>query len=179
MVSFVPLSSIHCCHLQGLWSTVYEHINTSHGFSLPIHCILSNGYCFEIFKFERSPNPTFLRGNFPGDPEQFHYGLELPDLRRLSTTLPFIIELRRICEVVFDVMLSAYIVGLKAHYKQSEEKEKRQGSKRPRFNRPDRALQSAEDALEAFRTAEGQCKDGDLDGADETAKVALLSLRER
>lgn len=76
-------------------------------------------------------------------------------------------------------MLNAYIAGLKAHYKRLEEKEKKHCSKRPHFNRPDRALKSAEDALGACRTAEAQRKDGNIHGADTTAKLALLSLRER
>jgi len=59
-------------------------------------------------------------------------------------------------------MLSAYIVGLKAYYIQLGRK---QGSKRPSLDGWDRALQSADRALAAFREAEVQRKDGDLDSA--------------
>jgi hypothetical protein len=44
--------------------------NAKRGFSLPIYCILCDGLSFEFFKFERTtPNPSFFRGCFPGDPE--------------------------------------------------------------------------------------------------------------
>jgi len=73
-------------------------------------------------------------------------------------------------------MLSAYIVGLKAYYIQLGRK---QGSKRPSLDGWDRALQSADRALAAFREAEVQRKDGDLDSADATVDQALLALQER
>jgi hypothetical protein len=77
------------------------------------------------------------------------------------------------------MMLSAYIAGLKAYYNRSEEKGKKQGSKRPSLDGCDRALQSAERALAAFREAEGQREGGDLDSADVTVDQALLALQER
>ena len=97
----------------------------------------------------------------------------------MKTTLPFILQLRCACETIFDMMLSAYIAGLKANYVQSEEKGKRQGSKRPNLDGWDRALQSADRALAAFRQAEVQRKDGDLDSADATVDQALLALQGR
>ncbi|KAF8223296.1 hypothetical protein L208DRAFT_1317370 [Tricholoma matsutake] len=42
--------------------------NSTQKFSLPIHCIFTDGWAFEFFKFERNPNPIFIRGCFPGDP---------------------------------------------------------------------------------------------------------------
>jgi hypothetical protein len=75
-------------------------------------------------------------------------------------------------------MLSAYIAGLKAYFVR-EEKGRKQGSKRPRLDGWDRALQSADRALAAFREAEVQRKDGDLDSADATVDQALLALQER
>ena len=76
-------------------------------------------------------------------------------------------------------MLSAYIAGLKAYYVRSEEKGRKQGSKRPSLDGWDRARQSADRALAAFREAEVQRKDGDLDSADATVDRALLALQER
>jgi hypothetical protein len=97
----------------------------------------------------------------------------------METSLPFILQLRRTCEAIFDVMLSAYITGLKAYYSRLQEQGKKQGSKRPSLDGWDRALQLAECALAAFREAEGQRKGGDLDSADATVDQALLALQER
>ncbi|KAF8223297.1 hypothetical protein L208DRAFT_548631 [Tricholoma matsutake] len=49
----------------------------------------------------------------------------------MKTSLPFVLQLRCACEIIFDVMLSAYIAGLTAYYDRSEDKGKKQGSKRP------------------------------------------------
>ena len=103
----------------------------------------------------------------------------MPDYSSMTTTLPFILQLRCACETIFDIMLSAYIAGLKAYYVRSEEKGRKQGSKRPSLDGWDRALQSADRALAAFREAEVQRKDGDLDSADATIDRALLALQER
>jgi hypothetical protein len=152
--------------------------NCSENFSLPIHCIFSNGRSFEFFKFERKPNPSCLRGCFDGDPKHLRRGLQVPDFTTMETSLPFILQLRCVCETIFDVMLSAYIAGLQAHYTRSEEKGNKQGSKRPSLDGWDRALQSAKHALAAFREAEGQRKAGDIGSADATVGEALLALHE-
>jgi hypothetical protein len=97
----------------------------------------------------------------------------------METSLPFILQLRCVCETIFDVMLSAYIAGLQAYYNRSEGKGKKLGSKRPRFDGWDRALQSATRALAAFRKAEGQRQAKDIDSADAIVEEALLALHER
>ena len=97
----------------------------------------------------------------------------------MKTSLPFILQLRCACEVIFDVMLNSYIAGLKAYYNRSQEMGKKQGLKRPSLDGWDRALQLAERALVAFREAEGQREGGDLDSADATVDRALSALRER
>jgi len=151
--------------------------NASHGFSLPIHCIFSDGLSFEFFTFERTPNPTFLRGCFAGDPRHLRRGLKVPDFSTMDTYLPFILQLRCVCETIFDVMLSAYIAGLKAYHNRSNDMGKREGSKRPSFDAWDRALQSAELAQTNFREAESQREGGDIASADVTVNGALAALR--
>ncbi|KIL56849.1 hypothetical protein M378DRAFT_88746, partial [Amanita muscaria Koide BX008] len=153
--------------------------NSAQGFSLPIHCIFTDGLSYEFFKFERNPNPSFIRGCFPGDPYHLRRGLKVPDYSSMPTALPFILQLRCACETIFDIMLSAYIAGLKAYYIQSEENGRKQGSKIPSLDGWDRALQSADRALAGFREAAVQRKDGDLDSADATVDQALLALQER
>jgi hypothetical protein len=152
--------------------------NSTMRFSLPVHCIFTDGLTYEFFKFERNPNPSFARGCFPGDPKHLRRGLKVPDYSSMTTALPFILELRCACETIFDIMLSAYIAGLKANYVKSKEKRRKQGSKRPSSDGWDLALQSADRALAAFRNAEVQRKDGNLDSADATVDQALLALQE-
>ncbi|KAF8233174.1 hypothetical protein L208DRAFT_1268124, partial [Tricholoma matsutake] len=152
--------------------------NSTQNFSLPIHCIFTDGWAFEFFKFERNPNPIFIRGCFPGDPAHLRRGLKVPDFTAMKTSLPFILQLRCAWGIIFDVMLSAYIAGLTAYYDRSEDKGKNQGSKRPSLHGWDRALQSAKRALAAFREAEDQREGGDLDSADTIVDEALLALQE-
>ena len=153
--------------------------NTIEGYSLPIHCILSDGLSFEFFKFERSPKPRFFRGCFAGDPPHLRRGLRFLDFTEAETSLPFILQLRRVCETVFDTMLRAYISGLKAHQTASEAKGKKQGSKRLSLDAWDDALKSAEEALRKFREAESLREKGDPSSADKNVQEALHALRER
>ncbi|KAF8313497.1 uncharacterized protein EI90DRAFT_2949824 [Cantharellus anzutake] len=150
--------------------------NLAQNFSLPIHCIFFDGWAFEFFKYERAPNRTFLRGCFHGDPKHLRRGLEMLDFVRMETPLPWILRFRCICETIFDVMLSAYIAGLKAYNNRSLGKGKKWGL--TDLDEWDKPLQSAEDALVAFRKAEDLREGGDLDGADTTVDKALLALQE-
>ena len=97
----------------------------------------------------------------------------------METSRPFIFELRRVCESIFDTMLCAYIAGLKAYFKQSEENGKKQGTKRPSLDGWGRAGKSAELALRRFRDAEDQRHEGNLDYADATVDQAFRALQER
>ena len=153
--------------------------NTDNDFSLPIHCILSDGLSFEFFKFERTDAPRFLRGCFAGDPEHLQRGLELPNYSKKSTSLPFILELRGVCETIFDTMLCAYISGLRAHHQTSKVRGEKERSKRPSFDRWDDALKSAEAALGLFRKAESLREKGDYASADMESGAGLSVLQER
>jgi hypothetical protein len=134
---------------------------------------------FEFFKFERKPHPTFLRGCFPGDPMHLRCGLKVPNFLSMETSLPFILKVHRVCETVFNVMLSAYIAGLNAYYNHSKDKGEKQGSKRPSLDGWDKALQLAELAQSKFREAEDQRKSGDVISADATVQRALEALQTR
>lgn len=159
------------------------------GFFPPIHCVLNatdgRGSNFEFFRFERNPSPSFMRGCFSGDPQYLQYGLKVHNFTLMDTSLPFILRLRWTCETIFDMMLRAYVAGLKAYYNRLQEKAQnweKQGltsAKKPSLDGWDQALQSAECALAAFREAERLHKDGDLDSADATVDQALLALRNR
>jgi hypothetical protein len=96
----------------------------------------------------------------------------------MVTALPFIVQLRCICETIFDIMLSAYIAGLKAYRDLSDKRGKKEGSMRPSLDNWHQAHQWAERALEAFRKAEDLRVAGDIDGAD-TAVERGLDLEAR
>jgi len=151
--------------------------NTDAGFSLPIHCILSDGLSFEFFKFDKTQASPFLRGCFSGDPAHLRRGLRLPDFTTTPTPLPFILDLRLACETVFDTMLCAYISGLTAYHGRSKVRGEKQGSKRPSFDKWDEALKSAQDALMICRTAESQRRNGDLDSADASVQEGICALQ--
>jgi len=79
------------------------------------------------------------------------------------------------------MLLSAYISALSAYRDQSTSTGKREGVKRlrPSFDNWDQAIKFAEDALETFRKAETQRKDGDVDSADTSVLEGLHLLHER
>jgi len=86
----------------------------------------------------------------------------------MESSLPFVLQLRCICEIIFDIMLSAYIAGLMAHHNEEHE-----GSNRRR------SLELAEQALTAFREAEDRREAGEIELADATVDQALFVLQER
>jgi hypothetical protein len=153
--------------------------NAQSGYSLPIHCILCDGVAFEFFKFQRKPEPSFLRGCFPGDPPHLRRGLKLRDFTETTTSLPFLLDLLCVSETIFDTMLCAYISGLKAYHERSKPKGEKQGHTRPSFDGWDKAQKSAQDALDMLRNADMQRQDGDVDLADKTIEEALALLKER
>jgi len=100
----------------------------------------------------------------------------LPDPKTMETPLPFILQLRCICETIFDIMLNAYISALIAYHNRSTSMRKREGVKRPSLDGWDRALKFAKDALATFRQAENQRKDGNVDSADLSVVEGLRLL---
>jgi len=85
-----------------------------------------------------------------------------------ESSLPFILRLRIICEIIFDMFLSTYISGLTTYYDKCEEKEDIA-----------RSLQLAEQALATFREAEALRVGRKFDLADATVERGLLALQER
>jgi hypothetical protein len=81
--------------------------------------------------------------------------------------------------MIFDIMLNAYIFALSAYSDRSASTGNLEGVKRPSFDGWDRALMFAEDALETFRKAETQRKDGNVDSADTSVLEGLRLLHER
>jgi len=101
--------------------------NPRSSFSLPVYCILCDGLSF---KFERGTlKPSFFRGCLSGDPEHLKHDLRVSDFTTTETPLPFILQLRCVCETIFDVMLQAYISDLKAYHERSASASKREEAK--------------------------------------------------
>jgi hypothetical protein len=82
-------------------------------------------------------------------------------------------------ETVFDMMLCAYISGLKACHTVSNVKGEKERLKRPSPDGWDQALDSAEKALRIFREAKSLRQKGDPDSADTNTQEALCALQER
>jgi hypothetical protein len=100
-----------------------------------------------------------------------------PDPKTTDTALPFILQLRCICETIFDIMLSAYVSALNAYHDRSASTGKHM--KGPSLDGWDQALESAKDALATFRKAGTQRKDGSVDSADLSVLEGLRLLHER
>ena len=168
--------------MTSLTSTLGCHLNNAkRSFDLPILCILSDGLTFEFFKFERTESvASFFRGSFPGDPPSLRHGLTLTDPTHYpENSLPFIIQLRCLCEMIFDTMLNGYISALNAYCDRSASKGDREGLKRPSLDGWEQALKLAEDALKTFRKADSQRKDGNIDSADTSVVDGFNLLRKR
>jgi hypothetical protein len=127
------LSDADLLTVQAVTSTtplmVFLHLSTAF---YPTDCP-SN---FSLLKERQTP---LFSGCFPGDPKYLRRGLKIPDFLTMDSSLPFILQLRCVCETIFDVMLSAYIAGLKAYHDQSNDRGKQQVLQRPSFDAWDRA----------------------------------------
>jgi hypothetical protein len=92
----------------------------------------------------------------------------------MESSLPFILQLRCVCEVVLDIIPArAYVASLKAYYNQSETKRKRDRSTRPTSDGWDQAVQLVERAQATFCKAEDQRQKDDIGSADSAVDEAL------
>ena len=153
--------------------------NAMKGFKVPVFGILCDGKSFEFFSFDGSTAPpSFTRGCLPGDPPEFRRGLQLSDFT-LTGPARFIAELRQICEVIFDLLMSAFVSSLTAFQQRSERKGKKDQKPRKSLGKLEDALKHAKDALEKFRDAEGKCKGQLIDDANAAAEEAMKALKQR
>ena len=154
--------------------------NTRDNFSVPIYGILSDGESFEFFKFDGSTKPySFSRGCFPGDPAPLRRGLKLGDFTLAADALPFMRDLRVVCETTFHVMLLAYISSLKAFRGRSEMRSKKAGQPRKSLDKWEAAVMSANQALEKCRDAEAKREAGDYRDANAIATEGMEALKTR
>ena len=154
--------------------------NTQSNFSVPIYGILSDGESFEFFKFDGSTKPySFYRGCFPGDPIPLQRGLRLGDFTLADNALPFMRDLRTICETTFYVMLLAYISSLKAFWGRSEMKSKKAGQPIQSLDKWEAAIESANETLEKCGDAEAKRGAGDYQNAKAIALEGMEALKTR
>src|SRR6266550_2038334 len=119
--------------------------NAVEGFDVPVIGILCDGMSFEFFSFDGKTR-KFTRGCLPGDPREHRRGLRLTDFT-LDGPAPFIAGLRRICEIIFDLFMGAYISCLTSFRERSERKGKKEGKPRKSLDKWDEALKHAQEAF--------------------------------
>ena len=149
------------------------------GFKVPVFGILCDGKSFEFFSFDGSTSPpSFTRGCLPGDPPEFRRGLQLSDFT-LTGPARFIAELRQICEVIFDLLMSSFVSSLTAFQQRSERKGMKNQKPRKSLAKWEEALKYAKDASEKFRNAEAMRKGQLVDDANKVAEEAMKALKQR
>jgi hypothetical protein len=130
--SFCPLPDVV---IHSFESTACDWNNATQGYEVPIVGILCDGTSFEFFSFDGSKSPKFARGCLPGDPKKFRRGLRLADFT-LDGPAPFMADLRPICEIIFDLLVGAYISSLTAFRDRSQRRGHRERKPRKSLKRP-------------------------------------------
>ena len=151
--------------------------NTAEGFDVPVIGILCDGMSFEFFSFDGKTR-KFTRGCLPGDPDEHRRGLRLTDFT-LDGPARFIAGLRRICEIIFDLFMGAYISSLTSCRERSERKGKEEGKPRKSLDKWDEALKHAQEAFGKFRAAETKRKGKNSEQANTLVEEAMNALELR
>ncbi|KAH9006404.1 hypothetical protein EDB86DRAFT_3144168 [Lactarius hatsudake] len=147
--------------------------NTRAGFNVPVYGILCDGTSFLFFAFDGTINPyKFTMGVVPG--RRFR-GLKLVDFSSEPTARPFIHSLRSICEIIFNLLLCAYIANLKAF----RDRFASQYGQCKSLDGWDTALEFAEEALEKSQDAEVLRQENSIVDADATVEAAFKALKLR
>ncbi|KAH9042676.1 hypothetical protein EDB85DRAFT_1085527 [Lactarius pseudohatsudake] len=145
--------------------------NTRVDFNVPVYGILCDGASFLFFAFDGSINPyKFTMGVVPGS--RFR-GLKLVDFSSEPTARHFIHSLCSICETIFNLLLCAYIAGLKAFRDRFASQHRQQKS----LDGWDKALKFAEEALEESQDAEVLRQENSIVDADATVEAAFKALK--
>jgi hypothetical protein len=159
-------------------STVCDWNNTTQGYDVPIIGILCDGTSFEFFSFDGSNSRKFARGCLPGDPKKFRRGLRLADFT-LDGPAPFMADLRRICEIIFDLLVGAYISSLTSFRDRSQRRGNRELKPRKNLEKWDEALKHAKEAFKEFRAAETKREGKHIEEANSLVEDAMKALKLR
>jgi len=145
-----------------------------HGFRVLVYGILCDGDIFEFFLFDGTTEPfSFQRGVGLNAPTR---RFRIPDPADTWTTRPFIHALRPICEIIFDLLLSAYVSSLKAYHNRAVIKNTRAGQLRKSLDKWEVAMSSATIALDKFRDAETKRQARLTDEANSIVQEAMAAL---
>ena len=141
--------------------------------------ILCDGETFQFFSFDGSSKPfSFRRGSLEDSPV-FRQIFKLDDFITTQSSEPFILNLRQICEITFDLLLQSHISSLEAYQTRSATKGEREGKPRKTLQEWEEALCLAYAALERFRAAEKMRQDDLPDEANMIAEDAMDILKRR
>jgi hypothetical protein len=168
----LPLISQHAVK-----PTACDWNNTRFDVSIPIYGIFCcDGSSFQFFTFDGSTKPyKFSVGVVPGSRFRVAGGLPLVDFSSEPTARLFIHNLRPICEIVFNLLLVAYIASLKVF---CDRPASRHGQRKS-LDSWDKAFKFAEEALQKSQDAEALRQDNSIVDADATTETAFKTLKLR
>lgn len=115
--------------------------NAKRGVRGPVYGILCDGNAFEFFRFDGSTKLS----SFDHGSHAFRTRLPLAELNGPATA-PFIADLRPVCEIIFDLMLSGYASSSEVYHKRSEWNSDKEGKPRQSLIKWEQAITRAQEA---------------------------------
>lgn len=110
--------------LQFAFPTVCHFINSQNDLRCPVYAILCDGSVFEFFRFDREETPQIARGRTESKfPVQ---RLHVPAFG-IDSTSEFLVNARRVCEIIFYILLLGYKQALEAYYNRFMKRAKKSG----------------------------------------------------
>ncbi|TDL16563.1 hypothetical protein BD410DRAFT_731203 [Rickenella mellea] len=156
------------------WSNVSSNIH------VPIYGILCDAVGFSFFRFNGSASKPdrFTGGYYPdGNTDTRRFSI-IPIFPTVPKPLGFLISLRIITELVFDIMLAAYCESLVV-FRDRSQAEVSRGRPRKSLANWEEAIKHAESARVKFRAAETKRKESLPDEADAICDEAYNDLKSR
>lgn len=156
------------------WDTAGDWNNAQSGVRVPVYGILCDGEVFEFFRFDGSIKPPSFTHGCYGPTSRHH--LVLPDLTDPTDPVSgnFIVALRPICEIIFDLMLTGYVSSLEAYHNRSLRNGEKEGK-----SRWEQAIRYAQQAQGCFRDADTRRQIHLLDDANAMVQEAMGILKLR
>ncbi|KAF8541859.1 hypothetical protein BDD12DRAFT_775595 [Trichophaea hybrida] len=137
-----------------------DYNNFKHGFHLPIFGILTDGDTFRYFRFHR-PEPVRRTGiSISVQRGVYHsrsISMQLKSLDSCESSHDFLTSLRPICEVIYGVLVSAYLASIEAFYQRSLRSARKEVGKRRStdvwYNAKSIGTEALQEAVEAAEMA--------------------------
>ena len=148
-----------------------------------VYAILIDGRVVEFFQFDgftrRSRPRSFKRGTLPNDPRIVRYGFKIADHSQLDSSLPFIQQLRPICEMIFGLLPTSYISSLDTYHRHSVAQANKEGKPRASPGQWQIPLILAHKAKEKFQEGEKKREAGLINEANKLVQEAMDLLNAR